>query len=98
MLINQDCLIAMKKMQSESIDMVYLDPPFFTQKQHKLKDNSGNQYSFEDKWESMIDYIAYLKERIEQAQRVLKETGTIFVQCDSTAAHYIKVMLDEVFG
>lgn len=98
MLINNDCLRAMAKMESQSVDMVYLDPPFFTQKKHKLKDANGNEYSFYDKWDSINDYILYLKVRLKEAKRLLKNTGTIFLHCDNTASHYIKVMLDEVFG
>lgn len=98
MLINDDCLRTMAKMESKSVDMVYLDPPFFTQKEHKLKDMNGYEYSFDDKWDSIYDYILYLKVRLEEARRLLKDTGTIFLHCDNTASHYIKVMLDEVFG
>ncbi|OOO00482.1 MAG: DNA methyltransferase [Epulopiscium sp. Nele67-Bin004] len=98
MLINKDCLYGMKELESSTIDMVYLDPPFFTQKEHKLKDINGIQYSFEDKWDSMHDYISYLKVRLQEAKRLLKDTGTIFLHCDTTASHYIKIMLDDIFG
>lgn len=98
MLINDDCLRVMEKMESKSVDMVYLDPPFFTQKEHKLKDTNGYEYSFDDKWDSIYEYILYLKVRLEEVKKLLKDTGTIFLHCDNTASHYIKVMLDEVFG
>lgn len=98
MLINNDCLYAMKELESLSVDMIYLDPPFFTQKKQKLKDTNGIEYSFDDKWGSIADYISYLKIRLKEAKRLLKDTGTIFLHCDSTASHYIKIMLDEIFG
>lgn len=98
MLINNDCLDAMKDLESLSVDMIYLDPPFFTQKKHKLKDTNGTEYSFDDRWDSIYDYISYLRARLVESRRLLKETGTIFLHCDTTASHYIKVMLDEVFG
>ncbi len=98
MLLNRDCLDAMQEMDTESIDMVYLDPPFFTQKKHTLTDVEGKEYSFDDKWDSMQDYINYLKIRLIEAKRLLKNTGTLFLHCDNTASHYIKIMLDEVFG
>lgn len=88
----------MTEMESASIDMLYLDPPFFTQKEHKLKDTNGIEYSFDDTWDSICDYISFLRLRLEQAKRLLKDTGTIFLHCDTTASHYIKVMMDEVFG
>lgn len=98
MLINKDCLKAMKELESISVDMIYLDPPFFTQKEHKLKNTKGIEYSFDDKWESINDYIFYLKERILESKRLLKDTGSIFLHCDNKASHYIKVMLDDIFG
>lgn len=98
MIIHEDCLSAMQKLNNNSIDMIYLDPPFFTQKEQKLKDNNGKEYSFDDSWKSMADYIGYLKIRLIEMKRLLKDTGTLFLHCDNTASHYIKVMLDEVFG
>ena len=52
MVIRDDCLNALKKMEGESIDMAYLDPPFFTQKEQHLKDSDGREYKFSDRWES----------------------------------------------
>lgn len=93
-----DCLQGLKKIDDNSIDMVYLDPPFFTQTTQKLRDKNGNEYSFDDKWISIEEYIGYLEERIIEIRRVLKEDGSIFFHCDRIASHYIRVMLDKVFG
>ena len=98
MLINNDCLIALQSVDDESVDMAYLDPPFFTQKTQVLKDSNGQQYEFSDKWESRETYLIYIKKRLIEAKRVLKNSGTIFLHCDSTASHYLKVLMDEVFG
>ncbi len=98
MLINNDCLKTMKNMDSNVIDMVYLDPPFFTQKEQSLKDNKGKEYSFDDRWDTMQEYLLYIKVRVEEAKRLLKDSGTLFLHCDSKASHYLKLMLDEVFG
>lgn len=98
MLINSDCLDAMKEMRENIIDMVYLDPPFFSQKEHSLKDKKENTYSFSDTWQSLDAYIEYLKIRLIEVQRILKPTGSLFLHCDNSASHYIKVMLDEIFG
>jgi site-specific DNA-methyltransferase (adenine-specific) len=60
-----DCRDVLKKIESDSIDMVYLDPPFFTQKEHSLKtrDNS-KEYKFTDKWDSIEEYIELISDSI----------------------------------
>lgn len=93
-----DCLYGLKKIDDNSIDMVYLDPPFFTQTIQRLTDKNGNEYSFNDTWDSIEEYINYLEERIIEIKRIMKTTGNIFVHCDRTASHHIRVMLDKVFG
>lgn len=98
MLINNDCLVALQSVDNESVDMAYLDPPFFTQKKQVLKDSNGQQYEFSDEWESRETYLIYIKERLLEVKRVLKDSGTIFLHCDSTASHYLKILMDEVFG
>lgn len=94
-----DCLEQLKNIPDESIDLVYLDPPFFTQRKHSLKtrDNS-KEYSFEDSWDSIQDYQQYIKERLQECHRVLKSTGSIFLHCDKSASHYLRIALDGVFG
>lgn len=93
-----DCLDGLKNLQNESIDMIYLDPPFFTQTNQKLTDKNSNVYAFNDKWNSMDEYLEFLKERLIECRRVLKASGTIFLHCDKNASHYIKIILDEVFS
>lgn len=99
MLYHGDCLIELGKVQDKSVDLMYLDPPFFTQKTHKLttRDNSV-EYEFADSWKTLGDYLLFMKERLEACHRVLKETGTIFLHCDKSASHHLRVLLDEVFG
>ena len=98
MIINEDCLTALRTFPSASVDMVYLDPPFFSQKHHTLSDRQGKTYEFSDVWESRKDYLLFLKVRLQEMKRVLKATGTLFLHCDSSASHYLRVVLDEVFG
>lgn len=93
-----DCLKGLKNLKKETIDLIYLDPPFFTQKTQKLTSKDGQKYSFEDKWDCLEDYISFLKERIVECKNVLKNTGSLFLHCDSKASHHIKIMLDSVFG
>ena len=94
-----DCLDWLKTIDSSSIDLVYLDPPFFTQKVQisKTRDNT-QEYCFSDTWANIEEYKAFLRLRIEQCKRVLKNTGSIFVHCDSSASHHIRMILDELFG
>ena len=94
-----DCLYKLKEIEDSVVDMVYLDPPFFTQKKHTLKsrDNS-EEYSFDDSWESLDEYLTFIKLRLKECYRVLKPTGSIFLHCDKTASHYLRVLLDDIFS
>lgn len=96
--MNKDCLIGLKELPDNSINTIYLDPPFYTQKTHSLSDKEGNLYSFNDKWNSMEEYINFLRLRLLEMKRVLKEDGNLFFHCDKKANHYIRVLLDEIFG
>lgn len=98
-IIHGDCLEKLLDVQNNQVDLVYFDPPFFTQKKHSLKtrDNS-KQYEFEDKYESIDKYLLLIKEVLVQSKRVLKNTGSVFLHCDKTASHNIRTVLDEVFG
>ena len=100
-LILGDNLEILKKMDSESIDLIYLDPPFFSNRNYEvIWGDSGEVRSFQDRWSGGVDhYIAWLKERVTEMHRLLKPTGAIFLHCDYHASHYIKVfILDKVFG
>lgn len=94
-----DCLDVLKEIDSNSIDLIYLDPPFFKQKEYKQKtrDNS-EEYSFNDKWKDVNDYYLFMKKRILECKRVLKESGCIFLHCDQSAKHHLQLLLEEVFG
>lgn len=95
---NNDCLEGMKKLSDSSVDLIYLDPPFFTQRTHKLSNKNGKEYFFEDTWESIEEYKEFLKIRFFEMKRILKESGNIFVHCDRTASHIIRTLLEDVFG
>ncbi len=99
MLFHGDCLIELEKIEDCSIDLVYLDPPFFTQSLHTLKNKECTaQYSFNDTWDNLESYTHYIKKRLELCKAVLKDTGSIFLHCDHSASHYLRIVLDEVFG
>jgi len=100
-LILGDNLEIMKKMPSESIDLIYLDPPFFSNRNYEvIWGDKGEVRSFADRWMGGVDhYIAWLKERVIEMHRLLKPTGSIFLHCDWHANAYIRVhILDRVFG
>ena len=81
--------------------MIYLDPPFFSNRNYEvIWGDEGEVRSFQDRWAGgMEHYIAWLKERVEQMHRILKQTGSIFLHCDWHANAYIRVhILDRVFG
>jgi DNA modification methylase len=95
-----DNLQRLAQLPSESVDLVYLDPPFFSNKNYEvIWGDEAEVRSFEDRWEGGINvYIAWMRERIVELHRVLKKTGVLWLHCDWHAGHYIKVMLDGVFG
>jgi site-specific DNA-methyltransferase (adenine-specific) len=86
---HSDALLFLKKMDSESVDFIYIDPPYYCQK------NFGE---FDDRWESVQDYIASLKPQFVESKRILKEHGNICVHVDWHASHWVRVALEEVFG
>ena len=125
-----DCLEILrdaKRFPDESVDLIYLDPPFFSKKDYEniwikdkatkmgfsdkdwlgLKDRVNPSFideykSIEDRWRGGKNgihvYIAYMRERLDQCWRVLNSTGSLYLHCDWHASHYLKIMLDEVFG
>jgi len=94
-----DCLYKLVEIADGSVDLVYLDPPFFSQRKQKLKTRDNKtEYSFEDQWSDIHIYIKYIQARLFECRRVLKRTGSIFLHCDRSASHYLRIALDDVFG
>ena len=114
--------------EPNSIDLIYLDPPFFTGKVQKgtAKWQPGAmEVSYEDskkfwgdtekvntmrlkapEWLKHIancrpdfsSYLYYMMERLQACHKVLKDTGSIYLHCDEKASHYLKMIMDEIFG
>lgn len=127
--------------KDESIDLIYLDPPFNSNRNYNIlfKDESGNQSAaqinaFEDTWHwdlntealyqelttghhipaqvsdmiaalrgfigtnQMMAYLTNMTIRLVELHRVLKPTGSLYLHCDPTASHYLKIVLDAIFG
>jgi site-specific DNA-methyltransferase (adenine-specific) len=98
-IIHGNCVEKLQEIEANKVDLIYFDPPFFTQRKHTLsnKDNSKT-YEFDDKYESLEDYLCLIESALIQSKRVLKNTGSVFLHCDKTASHNIRVVLDKVFG
>jgi DNA modification methylase len=82
------------------VDLIYLDPPFFSNRHYEvIWGDEAEVRSFKDRWEGGINvYIEWMKERIVKMYDVLKDTGSFYLHCDPTASHYLKVLLDGIFG
>ena len=99
-LIWGDNLHIMRQLPTNSIDLIYIDPPFFSGRNYNVIWGDNNELrSFNDIWEGGLDgYLIWLNARLYEMKRLLKPTGSIYVHCDWHASHYIKVELDKIFG
>jgi len=95
-----DCLHVMRMLPSECIDLIYIDPPFFSGRNYNIIFGDKNEVrSFTDIWEGgMPGYLIWLNARLYEMKRLLKPTGSILVHLDWHAAHYVRVELDKLFG
>jgi DNA modification methylase len=95
-----DNLHVMRQLPSESIDLIYIDPPFFSGRQYNVLFGDKNELrSFSDIWEGgMPGYLIWLNARLYEMKRLLKKSGSILIHCDLHASHYIKVEMDKIFG
>ena len=94
-----NCVEKLKEIEANKVDLIYFDPPFFTQRKHSLtnKDNSKT-YEFDDKYNSIEEYLKLVENVLQESKRVLKNTGSVFLHCDKTASHNIRVVMDKIFG
>lgn len=99
-LYRNDNLERLPSLPDGSVDLIYLDPPFFSNRVYEvIWGDEAEVRSFEDRWEGGIQhYIGWMQERVSEMHRVLKSTGSLYLHCDPHASHYLKVMLDQVFG
>ncbi len=95
-----DNLHVMRQLPSESIDLIYIDPPFFSGRQYNVIFGDQNELrSFSDIREGgMPGYLIWLNARLYEMKRLLKKTGSICVHLDWHAVHYARVELDKIFG
>ncbi len=133
--------ILRKYITDESVDLIYLDPPFNSKRAYAVffKDKQGGEskaqiQAFEDTWSwnedvdeefgvmmihpdyptelkdmlkafkgfmgknELMAYLTMMAARLVEMRRVLKNTGSIYLHCDPTASHYLKIMMDQIFG
>jgi DNA modification methylase len=95
-----DNLHIMRQLPSNSIDLIYIDPPFFSGRNYNMIFGDKNEVrSFSDIWEGgMPGYLVWLNARLFEMKRLLKETGSIYIHLDWHASHYVKVEMDKIFG
>lgn len=94
-----DCLDVLGGEAEGSFDLAYLDPPFCTGRTHRLTTRAdGYEYQFSDEWSSLSQYLRFMRERLTSVRRVMKETASIYLHCDRSASHHLRLLLDEVFG
>ncbi len=95
-----DNLHRLAMLASNSVDLIYLDPPFFSNRYYEvIWGDESEVRSFEDRWEGGVNhYVEWLRDRVREMWRVLKPGGSIYLHCDWHASHYIRVMLDDTVG
>ena len=123
-----DNLPILRGMNSESVDLIYLDPPFNSKANYAAPIGSkAAGAAFKDtwtlsdvdvEWVNLIEakhpalyrvllaamtssdksYLAYMAARLLEMRRVLKPTGSLYLHCDPTMSHYLKLLMDAVFG
>ncbi len=93
-----DNLDQLRKLPDACVDMIYIDPPFNSNRNYEVFwGETKEKRAFQDRHASTQAYIEFMRPRCVELSRVLKKTGSFYYHCDWHAAHYIKVMLDQVF-
>ncbi|MEN9707394.1 MAG: hypothetical protein RIS31_960, partial [Actinomycetota bacterium] len=111
-----DNLEHLEKMPEESVQLIYIDPPFNTGRRQTrgksttTRTETGNRVGFKGQRYEIVretvlgyddefaDYWSFLEPRLEEAWRLLNQTGTLYLHLDYREAHYAKVLLDALFG
>ena len=130
-LYTNDNLYVLSGLNSDLVDLIYLDPPFNSKRMYSAPVGSkAAGASFKDMWtwkdvdeqnldtlavnfpaltryiasigqvhsKPMMAYMTYMSQRVIEMHRILKTTGSLYLHCDQTASHYLKVLLDGIFG
>jgi adenine-specific DNA-methyltransferase len=93
-----DNLDQLAKLPPACIDLVYIDPPFNSNRNYEVFwGETKEKRAFDDRHESTAAYIDFMRPRCVELNRILKPTGSFYYHCDWHASHYVKVMLDQIF-
>ena len=126
-----DNLAILRGLNSECVDLIYLDPPFNSNRNYSAPVGSrAAGASFKDAWtlddvdvhehgeladrnpaayqaieaakvtygKGMMAYLIFMAVRLQEMHRILKPSGAIYLHCDTTASHYLKLLMDSIFG
>lgn len=99
---NAAAMALLKKEMAGSIDLIYIDPPFGTGNDFHFaagESSKPEQKAYEDRWGNGIDdYLQMMYGRLGLMKDLLSETGSIYVHLDYHACHYVKLLMDEIYG
>ena len=94
-----DNLDQLPRFPNACVDLIYIDPPFNSNRNYEVFwGETKEKRSFDDRHESSKAYIEFMRPRCMELSRVLKTTGSFYYHCDWHASHYVRVMLDQIFG
>jgi site-specific DNA-methyltransferase (adenine-specific) len=94
-----DNLEQLRKLPDACVDLSYIDPPFNSNRNYEVFwGETKEKRSFDDRHASTQSYIEFMRPRCVEMRRVVKPTGSFYYHCDWHASHYVKVMLDQIFG
>lgn len=125
-----DNLPILRGLDSETFDLIYLDPPFNSNRRYSAPLENGERVGFKDVWAMddtraewhgeiadkepaiyhaiaasehthgmpMKAYLLYMAIRLIELKRILKPNGSVYLHCDPTAGHYLKMLMDAIFG
>jgi DNA modification methylase len=94
-----DNLDQLSKLPNDCVDLIYIDPPFNSNRNYEVFwGDTREKRAFQDRHASTAAYIDFMRPRCVELHRILKDTGSFYYHCDWHASHYVKVMLDQIFG
>jgi site-specific DNA-methyltransferase (adenine-specific) len=94
-----DALKIARSVPGHSADLIYADPPFFTNRKHSGGNRSESPLSFSDHWQGGLhEYLAWLELRVRAMHSLLAPRGVFLLHLDWHAVHYAKVLCDNIFG
>ena len=89
-LYHGNCINILPTLDNDSVDLIYLDPPFFSNRKYEVI-HDQTKIVFDDTWRGGLNsYLDFMNEILNQSHRILKKSGLIFVHCDYHASHYLK--------